>query len=333
MQSGAQRRVWVLTDERPGNRTQSMGVAQKLPYEFEEKRLEFSLLGELPNRLLGGSHFRLRRRSRAILNPPWPDIAIAAGRKLAPALRYLKRKNPNCFTVYLMNPQVHLKHFDLVAMPEHDNPPRRPNVMATIGPVHSLTSEHLAEQADKWRGKLTHLANPRIAVLVGGDSKSAQFAPQDFHDLGEMASNMARAIGDDDNTPGSLLVTTSPRTSARALDYLRLSLAVDHELFIWQSRSENPYHAYLALAQVIIVTGDSMSMCAEACALGKPVFIYMPRGGKLSPKLQRFHQSLFERKLAQPLTAGALPDWTTGAALDEAGRVASEIVRRNGTLI
>lgn len=333
MSQGVNKRVWVLTDDRPGNRTQSMGVAQKLPYDFEEKRLEFSLLGGLPNRLLGGSHFRLRRRSRAILNAPWPDIAIAAGRKLAPALRYIKRKNPNCFTVYLMNPQTPLHHFDLVAMPKHDKPPKRPNVVPTIGPVHALTPEILAKAADQWRGRFAHLPQPRIAVLVGGDSKSAQFAPQDFHDIGEMASDMARNLGDDAEHPASLMVTTSPRTSAKALDYLRLSLSVEHELFVWQSRVENPYHAYLALADVIIVTGDSMSMCAEACSLGKPVFIYLPRVGKISPKLKRFHEALFERNLARPLTLGAMPDWDTGAALDEAGHVAGEIVRRTGTLI
>lgn len=320
-------------DERPGNRTQSLGVAMKLPYEYEEKYLHFTPLGGLPNRLMGSSHYRLRRRSRELLRPPWPDIAIAAGRRCAPILRYLKRKNPNCFTVYLMNPQSPFKHFDLVAMPEHDKPPNLPNVLQTIGPVHGVTTDLLNTEGDLWRERFVHLPHPRIAVLVGGDSKSASFQLQDFHNLGEMASQMAREMGESKDKPASLLVTTSPRTNARALDYLRLSLSVEHELFLWQSRVPNPYHAYLALAQVIIVSGDSMSMCAEACSLGKPVFIYLPRGGKLSPKLQRFHEALFKRNLAQPLTAGALPDASVGAALDEAGRVASEIVQRNGTLI
>jgi mitochondrial fission protein ELM1 len=36
----------------------------------------------------------------------------------------------------------------------------------------------------------------------------------------------------------------------------------------------NPYLAFLALADVIIVTGESESMLAEAAATGKPVYIY-----------------------------------------------------------
>ena len=330
MEKSQNKRVWVLTDDRPGNRTQSIGVAQKLPFIFEEKHLQFSALGGLPNSLLGASTARLDKASRAVLSPPWPDIAIAAGRRLAPALRYLKQQHPSCFTTYLMNPQMSVEHFDLVAIPEHDSPPPAVNVVPTIGPVHGLKDEILNYAAGEWRNKLAHLASPRIAVLVGGNSKSAEFVDQDFHQIGELSSNLARRMGEDEQHPASLLVTTSPRTDARAQDFLRLSLAVDHELFIWQRDAENPYHAFLALAKAIIVTGDSMSMCAEACSLGKPVFIYTPRGGKLAPKLQSFHQSLFERKLAQPLTAGVMPLASPGPTLNEAGRIAGEIMRRMG---
>ncbi len=333
MNVAAQKKVWVLTDERPGNRTQSMGVAQKLPYDFTEKNLQFTALAGLPNRVLSSSHYRLTKESREQLQAPWPDIAIAAGRRCAPLLRYIKRKNPDCFTVYLMNPQSPLKHFDLVAMPEHDSPPKRSNVLPTVGPVHGLNATLLQEAADNWRDKLSHLSTPRIAVLVGGDSKSASFTNEDFHEVGHLASQLARSMGEDVHNPASLMVTTSPRTNARGLDYLRLSLSVDHEFFIWQSRADNPYRAFLALSDVIIVTGDSMSMCAEACSVGKPVYIYLPRGGQISPKLQRFHKALFDRKLAEPLSAGVKPHAMAKNVLDEAARVADEIIKRNGTLI
>ncbi len=39
-------------------------------------------------------------------------------------------------------------------------------------------------------------------------------------------------------------------------------------------RRENPYFAFLGLADAIVVTGDSMSMLTEACAAARPVHIF-----------------------------------------------------------
>lgn len=311
-------RIWILTDDKPGNRTQSLGVAMKLPWEFEEKRIRLNRWAKLPNRLLGrGQHSAVEK-----LTAPWPDIVIAAGRRLAPLLRYIKKKNPNCFTVYIMRPDAPLSAFDLVAIPQHDNPPQRSNVIATLGAPHAVTREKLSVAGKAWEGRWAQLPKPRIAVLAGGNSASAQYMADDFHELGALASAMAEAAG------GSLLVTTSRRTGKKAPDYLRLALSVEHELFEWSPEAENPYLGFLALAEAIIVTGDSMSMCAEACGTGKPVFIYVPRQGKLAPKLRSLHESLVEHGLAQYLTANLSPNWHPAEPLDEAGRVAREIVAR-----
>lgn len=311
-------RVWVLTDDKPGNRTQSIGVAQKLPWPYEEKNLRLNALAALPNRLLGGT--------RAVISTPvtapFPDIAIAAGRRLVPALRYIKKKNPRCFIAYIMHPQASLSGFDLVAIPAHDDPPERPNVLATLGAPHAVTPEKLAAARKKWGFTLQHLPAPRIALLVGGNSASARYTAEDFHELGVQASRLAEAEG------GSLLVSTSRRTGGTAADFLRLSLAADHEFHAWNETSENPYYGFLALADAVIVSGDSMSMCAEACSLGKPVYVFIPRYGKLSVKLRRFHDTLFTRNLARPLLSGVRLDWRPEAALDEASRIAAEIEKR-----
>jgi mitochondrial fission protein ELM1 len=37
---------------------------------------------------------------------------------------------------------------------------------------------------------------------------------------------------------------------------------------------DNPYFGYVAGADALVVTGDSESMIAEACATGKPVYVY-----------------------------------------------------------
>jgi len=322
--------VWVLTDGRAGHRTQALGLAQALPYPFDEKPLEFTALSALPNHLLPRSRYRLSAATRQQLSEtPPPDIAISAGRKTAPALRYLKRKYPQCFTVYLMDPATGYADFDLVVPPLHDGPSAKlstkNNICPTLGAINALTAEALAEASAKWHDTLHPLAAPRIALLAGGNSKSANFTQRDYHELGVLASELAGS--------GSLMVTTSPRSSAAQCNYLRLALSADFYWHDWNQPNEakgNPYLAFLAHSDAVIVTGDSISMASEACSLGKPVYVFLPREGTLHPKLHRFHKSLFEQQLARPLVAGAALDWQPLKPLNEAERVAAEVVRRIG---
>lgn len=53
---------------------------------------------------------------------------------------------------------------------------------------------------------------------------------------------------------------------------LRDSFAGDRQLFVWDGEGENPYHAFLALATLVVTTPDSISMTTEAIASAKPVF-------------------------------------------------------------
>jgi len=74
---------------------------------------------------------------------------------------------------------------------------------------------------------------------------------------------------------GSLLVTTSARTDPDAAGAVAGALSAPHVFHRWQAgAADNPYRAFLALADEIVVTGDSISMLAEATATGKPVFIF-----------------------------------------------------------
>ena len=51
--------------------------------------------------------------------------------------------------------------------------------------------------------------------------------------------------------------------------------SVPHRLYRWRPDDpDNPYLGFLALAERIIVTSDSMSMLVEAIATGKPVFVF-----------------------------------------------------------
>ena len=136
-------------------------------------------------------------------------------------------------------------------------------------PLHRVHRGRLAEAVATWKPRLRHLPRPYFAVLVGGGS--GPLPPDGRRASGSAAGQRtgARRHG------GSLLITTSARTPASALAGLASALDAPHYLFGWKKgRAENPYYAFLGLAEEIVVTADSVSMIAEACATAKPVHLF-----------------------------------------------------------
>src|SRR5262249_36397001 len=61
---------------------------------------------------------------------------------------------------------------------------------------------------------------------------------------------------------------------------LESAIDVPYLFYRWRPGDpDNPYLGFLALADTVIVTGDSMSMIAEACSTGRPVHIFEFGGG------------------------------------------------------
>ncbi len=310
--------VWGLVDDRTGHTGQVFGVIAKLGVPYALKRLEYNALVHLPTALLGATFATLDRGESAPIAPPWPSLVIAAGRRTVPILRAIKRHSPMTRTVYLMWPEV-ARDIDLIAVPEHDAARQQANVITTLAPLHAVTSETLAAARLAWAPQFAHLPRPYIGLCIGGNTKQGRYNAAQWRDLIQRATKLA---GD-----GSLLITTSRRTPPEAIDVIRPLLQTPHLLHRWDTDKDNPYLGILACADGIIVTGDSLSMCAEACASGKPVFIYATET-VAPPKHRRLHQALYQRGMARPLDNLAALDWTPTAPLDDVGRVAAEIRSR-----
>ena len=167
------------------------------------------------------------------------------------------------------------------------------------------------------------LAN-HLALIVGGSTKRKTFTEEMARELGVAANTLAKNAG------GSLMVTTS-RRSGDVADALIEQIDVAHDVFKWGDDGENPYLGYLALADGVIVTGDSISMCSEAAATPGPVWIYAPK--KLTAhKHAQFHKHLYATDSARPLdvSGGAtFEDWNH-PSLNAANDIAAEIRRRLG---
>ena len=294
--------IWVLADDRAGNRSQVRGVATCLGLPVKIKELAYGPLAVVPNVLLPTSRISLDSSSREKIIAPWPDLVIAAGRRTAAIARYIKRSSGGSTRlIQIMNPGGALEHFDLLCIPTHDPIINDKNVMPIIGSPHEFTPDALADARSVWMPKFADLPTPYFALMVGGSTRRQTFTPSMARELASRASARANAAG------GSLLVTTSRRTGT-ATSALIESIHAPSRIFQWGDVTENPYAGFLACADQIIVTGDSISMCTEACASGVPVHLFAPPE-LVSAKHKRFHQILrdngyiadIESKIEAPL--------------------------------
>jgi len=119
---------------------------------------------------------------------------------------------------------------------------------------------------------------------------------------------------------GSLMITPSRRTGTDNMVILNEALR-GKPAFIWNGEGDNPYYGMLGLADVILVTCDSVNMVSEACSTGKPVLVIDLPGG--SDKFRRFHQAMRDDGLTRPFK-GEIEKWNY-SALDDRRLVAERI--------
>lgn len=263
-------RVWVLLGEGAGGNAQMQQLADALGWPYSAKQMRYNILNYLPNPLIGASAFTVDRRRSASLAPPWPDLVIGASRRSAPVARWIKKQSSGrTRLVHLLHTQAALHYFDLVVTLPQYRLPERANVLHNTLPLNTLDHAKLAQAGKQLQPRLAHLPRPWIAVLVGGNSSSYHFDIETAVRVGRRANEAAKAAG------GSLLVTTSPRTPTDAATALFDAIDCPAYKYQWQpNNNDNPYSGFLALADRFIVTADSASLPAEACATGKPVELF-----------------------------------------------------------
>jgi len=114
-------------------------------------------------------------------------------------------------------------------------------------------------------------------------------------------------------------VTPSRRTGAAGVALLRERLA-GLPAEIWDGSGDNPYYAYLAAADALLVTADSVSMISEVAATGKPATSSnSPRiAGAATGNSRRFHVTMREAGITRPFT-GEIESWSY-SPLDDTAR-------------
>ncbi|MGH7031160.1 MAG: mitochondrial fission ELM1 family protein [Stellaceae bacterium] len=291
--------VWVLHDGKPGMASQALGLAEATGFPFIDQRLSIRPPWAWLPPAVWLRPLAAPGPGGARLVPPWPDLVIGCGRNaVRPALAIRRASGGRTLAAHIQDPGTGRDELDLAIVPEHDRL-RGPRVVVTRGAVHRVTEARLAAERVRFP-KLAAMPRPILAVLIGGSNQAYCLT---LARLGEIAQTIAALLRE---RGGSALVTPSRRTGSEGLTLLEQRL-MGLSATIWDGSGENPYFAYLALADAFLVTADSVSMISEAAATGKPVHILSLDGG--NAKFARFHQSMQNAGIARPFD-GRIEDWS-----------------------
>jgi mitochondrial fission protein ELM1 len=259
--------AWALTTGEAGMRTQARGLACAVADDVIEK----VVLSRPPWRSLPSGALILRGLEAGSdeIAAPWPGLIVSCGRRSALIAREAKRRAKGApLLVHVQDPRAGAGDFDLIVAMEHDDI-QGPNVLKVATALHDVTPARLAAAASAWRERLAHLKRPLLGVIVGGPAGSAPFGPDEGRLLLERIESMMAQSG------GGAAIVPSRRTPEAVLAMFAEAAERDPDLWVWRREGDNPYLGVLALAERLVVTGDSVSMVSEVLATPHPVEVFI----------------------------------------------------------
>jgi mitochondrial fission protein ELM1 len=318
--------VWALLGERTGDNNQVLALAESLGIPFEIKDVRYNALRAL-TKWLGPTTATLDARSRAEIQPPWPNVVISIGRRSVPLAWWIRKQSGGRTKIVLIgNPRRDPALFDLIITTRQYPVPRGDNVVMLPAAMSRFQTPPAptADEMDWLRG----LPHPVRLVAIGGATKYWELSP----DLIVKALHQLRAKPD-----GSIVVVTSRRTIEVVTSAVKAMLDGKPNAKV----VTGPFPRFATLlgqADEIFVTGDSVSMLSEAILTGKPVGLIPieqnakgrkklgPKPNEQGPNARRRDLRRFWRHLQDEGVIGTLERPTSGT-IDNPNAIAIEAVR------
>jgi hypothetical protein len=220
--------------------------------------------------------------------------------------------------VQVQNPRMDISRFDLIIANYHDELTGR-NVFVTRTALHRVTPERLAAEAEMWRDRLAPYRRPLVAVLLGGTNGRYRL---DRNAGARLTADLATMVQRDNV---GVIATPSRRTDPAVTEMIRAALEPSGG-WVWNFVGENPYFGMLALADLIVVTQDSVSMISEAAATAAPVMVAPLPGSWRRQSL--FLKPLMDQDRIRPFR-GRFSTWKV-SPLNDTPLAAAEMCRRLG---
>ncbi len=275
--------ILLLDEGSPGHRTQSEGIVDLLQRQGVEVGLEQI---RVHNRLPG----LLRAPMRRLLGVRWrwlnerllplcatlerepqqvPDLIISSGGKSAFASLVLKRRF-GCRSVFVGVPDPFPETWFDLLIPPVQRAFRVPALVTGLIPNRVTPAAVAQAGAEYWRAGLP--PSPCWALLIGGNSKSHHFSMADWQGLVDGINTLSQTLGI------RWLITTSRRTPAAVEQLLEQAVLPSHrvELVLYNREPKRVMQPFLAAAERVLVSQDSLTMASEALCSGRPVTLLAP---------------------------------------------------------
>lgn len=305
--------TWILSEGLAGLQSQAVGLAEAagLPAETHVLR------AGTPWKFVPARFWPRPLNVVADCIPvPLPGLTIGCGGMAAAVLAAIRGNSRR--VVQVQNPRMDPRRFDLIIANRHDELTGR-NVFVTRTALHRVTQRRLIAEAESWRDRFAHIKRPLVAVLLGGSNGRYRF---DADAGGKLAADLVAMVRHDEV---GVVVTPSRRTDPAVTALIRDALEPVGG-WVWDFIGENPYFGMLALADLIVVTQDSVSMISEAAATNAPV-MFAPLPGR-SHRQGLFIRTLMDEGRVRPFE-GRFTPWRV-TPLNDTPAAAAEMCRRLG---
>jgi uncharacterized protein len=257
-------RIWVLKGLRAGDSAQAVDLAMRIGGDVDTRQLSFNRLHVIPNWLGGATTRAITVASRSALQPPWPDLVIATGKRTAAVALWIKQQSKGTTViVQLGRPQMNLSLFDLVVTTPQYGLPAAPNVVEVplpFGAAKQISDADLLAFKSEW----SRLPRPWTMAVIGAAKHPLVMGKTEL-------DGFARALAP--QSSGSILLFDSPRSKPGALQHVAKQLGKN--CFCPPKETlRSAYAAALYVCDALVVTSDSMSMVSDMLATGKPTSVY-----------------------------------------------------------
>ncbi len=226
------------------------------------------------------------------------DLVISAGSSLAAINQAVAFEN-NAKSIAIMKPGIlPPSRFSMVIMPKHDNAKALRNIVSVAGSLNTVTDETMKQDFQKLIKKYRELEsqdktnNVKVGFLVGGDSKNYELSTQI---IGTVCDGIEKFLKENN---GFLFLTTSRRTPKAVEEILKSRFKNNPNVKLFVVASENNPEGCVGgifyACDILIVSGESVSMVSEAASSGKVVLVFEPEpkgsGGKVKRFLNEMHK-------------------------------------------